>query len=192
MRPEKYRRILGTLVGLLVVCTIILVSCRPSPGPAKHRKALKFRPWLLSTTLETRPVPGPMKPQLSRAEKDRRYREHPKGWVKSHAEKSKSDPLSCVKCHTGQFCIACHGEKLPKSHQCPAWVNTHKTNALEFASACAICHTDDFCTSCHGSAKPGSHNTRWTKQHGKASISGLAECSLCHKDEYCDNCHQTP
>jgi len=176
---------LNDLRHLLLACALLvaLASCKPALFQTTPRR----KP--TAPTKPTRPHVAayvPPHPQLLRAESDRRYREHPKGWSKLHSARAKTRPEMCVVCHTPESCISCHQDKVPNSHRCTGWVKAH--GAMRNRSECRTCHKQAYCNACHGMPMP--HSRNWRSVHISKAKQDKTSCRQCHQQAYCDDCHR--
>ena len=117
---------------------------------------------------------------------------HPEGFLQSHGVTARNETESCLRCHTSQYCQACHTNSLPQSHQRADFNTAHNRDITQDGSQCFTCHTQDFCMACHATSKPSNHNAAFVKSHGKQSLAGSQDCMLCHKQSYCNACHVLP
>jgi hypothetical protein len=67
--------------------------------------------------------------------------------VTSHPESSNSSAAKCGSCHQENFCIDCHGYKMPH----PARFTSEHSQIVEKdgEAGCRRCHAENDCVDCH-------------------------------------------
>lgn len=108
---------------------------------------------------------------------------HGPGWETAHGM---GDLTSCTTCHAGDFCVTCHGVKLPHGAE---WPREHGRDLEPVTrEACATCHEPAWCEGCHGVEMP--HPGGFMAEHEFVSADvGEQTCVNCHNKEYCNACH---
>jgi hypothetical protein len=107
---------------------------------------------------------------------------HGPTWKQTHGM---GDLKTCAACHPDDFCVRCHGMKLPHS---PDFIRFHPVQAQTQRKDCEVCHKQAFCDSCHGMPMP--HPADFTPSHSTiVKKQGQAACMRCHVQDDCTNCH---
>ena len=119
-----------------------------------------------------------------RAQTDTAWRvTHGPQWRQTHGM---GDQSTCRSCHTVDFCVKCHGVRVPHPADWPA-VHGRGLDAVG-REGCATCHEPEWCTSCHGIEMP--HPQGFLPAHGPESDRlGEETCERCHDPAGCDVCH---
>jgi hypothetical protein len=118
-------------------------------------------------------------------------------WGAVHGVSAAASDSICVTCHSQeQFCISCHGVRLPHEED---WIpGEHARTALEIGVAsCDRCHERgphlterDLCDTCHHPQLP--EIGRWLDAHFEiVKAEGAGTCFECHDANTCSTCHST-
>jgi len=110
---------------------------------------------------------------------------HGSNWQKTHGM---GDLKTCKVCHGPDYCVACHGMRMP---HVPGFLSTHGTFVIASENGdtnCLVCHQGKACEVCHGLEMP--HPEGFMKEHKTVQEqTGKALCERCHKAEQCTECH---
>ncbi len=112
-------------------------------------------------------------------------------WIQRHGSEFYYNQDYCKRCHNDlDWCVNCHQEQKPKSHN-NAWRRkTHGFAASWERKKCSACHQEDFCVRCHTGTKPLSHTVSWggTKTRNRHCLN----CHLPVSSSSCGVCHPSP
>ncbi|MFZ5446021.1 MAG: cytochrome c3 family protein [Myxococcota bacterium] len=131
-------------------------------------------------------------------EKIDRLMVHRGNFLARHTVEQKADPVSCLRCHSTNFCSDCHTragltpEGTPGLNPHGADVNDktspnfHGTQARRDIVSCAVCHDQGAasnCVSCHrvGGTGGNPHPPSWLLRHRREEIGQNAMCLTCHQ-----------
>ncbi len=93
---------------------------------------------------------------------------------------------SCAACHDAEYCVKCHGVRLPHDDD---FLRVHSKQAMDAPDSCESCHFQEFCDRCHGVEMP--HPVAFTREHSRIVEEGSDElCGRCHIDADCTGCHE--
>lgn len=108
---------------------------------------------------------------------------HGTEWESTHGM---GDQSTCRSCHPVDFCVKCHGVRVPHAVD---WAAVHGRDlSAETKAACATCHEPAWCEDCHGIEMP--HPADFLPEHGTVSDTvGETTCERCHDPRGCDVCH---
>ncbi len=107
---------------------------------------------------------------------------HGSNWQTTHGM---GDLDTCAACHPNDYCVRCHGMRLPHNTN---FIRSHPAAALVQREQCDVCHKQRFCDSCHGMPMP--HPEDFTPRHSKiVGDEGQKKCRRCHVQSDCENCH---
>ncbi|MEK6622765.1 MAG: hypothetical protein AABZ13_09815 [Planctomycetota bacterium] len=112
-------------------------------------------------------------------------------WIQRHGSEFYYNQDYCKRCHNDlDWCVNCHQEQKPKSHN-NAWRGkTHGFAASWERKKCSACHQEDFCERCHSSTKPANHTASWSgAKHGSTALWESKNCRVCHQEDFCVHCH---
>jgi len=109
-------------------------------------------------------------------------------WTQIHGKESLTNPAACQRCHTANWCAACHAITRPHPAE---WTARHGAEASRDPKNCQTCHAQPFCDACHKTRKsvPASHGRDWLAQHKEAARAPKATCATCHTADFCQKCH---
>ncbi len=134
---------------------------------------------------------------------------HTINFVNNHGDQARmsaeemSADMSCMVCHTEQYCQDCHeGENLARFTHPLNYEFTHALEAQMNAKDCAVCHSEpEFCNACHrdNNVLPRSHKIGWVNnfpndggRHSIEARNDLGACISCHDQNaqiICQQCH---
>lgn len=76
---------------------------------------------------------------------------HTVNWKKHHGLMAKTNPRSCVQCHSNNECVKCHAQRntvKQKNHR-RNYRYYHSIDAHMSPQKCQVCHSKSECSDCH-------------------------------------------
>lgn len=131
---------------------------------------------------------------------------HNPPWVDNHKTVAARKEMSCLKCHSYNFCADCHSFKQglkpseknfsnirPSYPHRGEWITRHSLEVRADAVKCYRCHTQQSCAECHRKMT-SPHPGGWLTEHGDEARRNIGGCAACHEDgvdTVCISCHRT-
>ncbi|HAW60199.1 MAG TPA: hypothetical protein DCW86_01845 [Actinobacteria bacterium] len=103
----------------------------------------------------------------------------PKVYPKIHIGLDLTNKRNCFSCHSGAFCMDCHGVEMPHP---ASFMALHGVLASEKRSTCDKCHPASECANCHGLEMP--HSADFAGKHyNEVKTRGAVVCNKCHGND---------